>query len=71
MQEIQTMCVPQEIKKVRNFWEANLSPSAGPTRSKSTDSACVKKKNPPQVYPKPPMKKVVKQNNMCIIYTYK
>ena len=59
MQEIQTLCVPREIEKVRNFWEANLNRSGGPTRSKSTDSALGKKKDPPQLYPKPQIKKVI------------
>ena len=73
MQEIQSMCVPQNIKKVRNFWKSNLDspvPTESPKvtkRSCSVDSADgSNKKYKPQLFPKPSLPKQVKHKALYI-----
>ena len=73
MQEIQSMCVPQNIKKVRNFWKSNLDspvPTESPKvtkRSCSVDSADgSNKKYKPQLFPKPSLPKQVKDKALYI-----
>ena len=67
MQEIQNLCVPQNIKKVRNFWKSNMETTKAPTESpKVIKRSCSaensnenNKKYKPQLYPKPSLPKQV------------
>ncbi|KAL5246817.1 hypothetical protein ACHWQZ_G018871 [Mnemiopsis leidyi] len=65
-QEIQNLCVPQNIKKVRNFWKSNLESTSCSQeestkvikRSRSVDSSSGNnKKYKPQLFPKPSLSK--------------